>query len=84
MPGVPHHLIEHSLNVLKTTRTIKQRLRWFAHDKKKAIRIKVTRLLAAKFIKEVYHPEWLANLLVRKKNNEWRMCIDYTDINKQS
>jgi hypothetical protein len=34
-------------------------------------------------IKEVYHPEWLANLvLVRKKNNEWRMCIDYTNLNK--
>jgi hypothetical protein len=31
----------------------------------------------------VYHPEWLANLvLVRKKNKEWRMCVDYTDLNK--
>jgi hypothetical protein len=31
----------------------------------------------------VYHPEWLANLvLVRKNNNEWRMCVDYTDLNK--
>jgi hypothetical protein len=31
----------------------------------------------------VYHPEWLANpVLVRKKNNEWRMCVDYTDLNK--
>jgi hypothetical protein len=35
------------------------------------------------FIKEVYHPDWLANpVLVRKKNNEWRMCVDYTDLNK--
>jgi hypothetical protein len=31
----------------------------------------------------VYHPKWLANpVLVRKKNNEWRMCVDYTDLNK--
>jgi len=31
----------------------------------------------------VYHPDWIANpILVRKKNNEWRMCVDYTDLNK--
>jgi len=31
----------------------------------------------------VYHPDWLANpVLVRKKNNEWRMCVDCTDLNK--
>jgi hypothetical protein len=35
------------------------------------------------FIKEVYHLECLANLvLVRKKNKEWRMCVDYTHVNK--
>jgi hypothetical protein len=36
------------------------------------------------FIREVFHPEWLANpVLVRKKNtNEWRMYVDYTDVNK--
>jgi len=57
--------------------------RQFAHDKKEAIRTEITRLLATEFIKEVYHPDWLANpVLVRKKNNEWRMCIDYTDLNK--
>jgi len=39
--------------------------------------------LAARFIKEVYHPDLLANpVLVRKKNNEWRMCVNYTDLNK--
>jgi hypothetical protein len=38
----------------------------------------------ASFIREVFHPEWLANpVLVCKKNtNEWRMCVDYTDLNK--
>ena len=43
----------------------------------------IVRLLEAKFIKEVYHPDWLANpVLVPKKNKEWRMCVDYTDLNK--
>jgi hypothetical protein len=83
MPGVSRHLIEHSLNVSKTARPIKQKLWWFAHDKKEAIRAEVTRLLAARFIKEVYHPDWLANLvLICKNNNKWRMCVDYTDLNK--
>jgi hypothetical protein len=49
----------------------------------KAIRVEVNWLLAAGFIKEVYHSEWLANsVLVRKKNNKWRMCFDYADLNK--
>ena len=40
-------------------------------------------LLAAGFIIEVFHPEWLANqVLVLKKNGTWRMCVDYTDLNK--
>jgi hypothetical protein len=44
----------------------------------------LAKLLAAGFIREVFHSEWLANpVLVRKKNsNEWRMCVDYTDLNK--
>ena len=38
-----------------------------------AIRVEIKQLLAAGFIKEVYHPEWLANpILVQKriKNGE--------------
>jgi len=83
MPGVPRNLIEHSLNILKTARPIKQKLQRFTRDKKEAIRTEITWLLETGFIIEVYHPDWLANLvLVRKKNNEWRMCIDYIDLNK--
>ena len=39
--------------------------------------------MAAGFIVEVFHPEWLANpVLVLKKNGTWHMCVDYTDLNK--
>jgi len=84
MPGVPRELAEHSLKVNPTAKPIKQRLRRFAQDRKEAIRAEITKLLAAGFIQEVFHPDWLANpVLVRKKNNnDWRMCVDYTDLNK--
>jgi hypothetical protein len=71
------------LNVDPKAKPVKQKLRRFGKDKKEATRVEVTWLLAAGFIKKVYHPDWLANpVLVRKTNNEWRMCVDYTDLNK--
>ena len=83
MPGVPRDEAEHSLDLDPKARPIKQRLRRFTQDRKKAIRVEVTRLLATSFIREVAHPDWLANsVLVKKKNGEWRMCVDYTDLNK--
>jgi hypothetical protein len=54
-------------------------------DKREAIHAELAHLVAAGFIREVLHPEWLANLvLVLKKNKvDWRMCVDYIDLNKQ-
>jgi hypothetical protein len=68
---------------------VKQPLRRFADDKRKAIWEEVARLLAANFIMEVLHPDWLSNpVMVEKKKDEpaivkiWRMCVDYTNLNK--
>ena len=57
MPGVPWEKIEHSLNVSPTAKPIKQKLHRFALDKKEAIRVETKWVLAAEFIKEVYHPD---------------------------
>jgi hypothetical protein len=84
MPGILRDVAEHSLDIRAGARPMKQTLRRFDEEKRRAIGKEIHKLLAAGFIKEVFHPEWLANpVLVRKKDGKWRMCIDYTS-SKQS
>jgi hypothetical protein len=83
MKGVPGEAAEHKLNIKPGSKPVKQRLRRFNDDKCKAIGEEILKLLSAGFICEVYHPEWLANpVLVKKKNKKWRVCVDYTSLNK--
>jgi hypothetical protein len=84
MPGVPRNLIEHSLNIDPKATPKRKHLHHFADDRQEAIKEVLAKLLAAGFIKEIFHPKWLANpvLVCKKNSNEWRMCVDYTDLNK--
>jgi hypothetical protein len=35
------------------------------------------------FICEVHYPSWLVNVvMVKKKNGKWKMCTNFTDLNK--
>ena len=60
-----------------------QKKRKFAYKRQKLIAKETKKLLDARFIREVTHPEWVANvILVKKANEKYRMCIGYTDLNK--
>jgi hypothetical protein len=84
MPGVHRELAEHSVDVSKMAKPVKQKLHRFAKDRKEVISVEILKLLATGLICECKNPVWLANpVLVPKKISQWRMCIDYTDLNRQ-
>ena len=83
MSGIAQAVITHKLNVSPSFKPVKQKRMSFAPERQKAINEEVDKLLQAGAIKEVEYPKWLANvLLVKKANDKWRLCIDFTDINR--
>ena len=83
MGGIDPAVITHRLNVSPSFKPVKQKRKSFSPERQKAINEEVGKLLQANAIREVEYPEWLANVvLVKKANNKWRLCIDFTVVNK--
>ena len=52
-------------------------------ERQELIAEEIKKLEAAGLVRGVLHPTWLANpVVVRKANGKWRLCIDFTDVNK--
>ncbi|KAK0571932.1 hypothetical protein LWI29_023704 [Acer saccharum] len=83
MPGIPLNLAVHRLAVDSTVKPVKQKRRHFNMEGNTAVQEEVDKLLKAKFIREFYYPEWIANVvMVTKTNGKWHMCVDYTNLNR--
>ncbi|RDX66812.1 hypothetical protein CR513_54381, partial [Mucuna pruriens] len=83
MPGLDPRFMCHELSIKPGSKPIVQKKRKQGEEKRAAIKEEVEKLLAAGFVREVQYPTWLANMvMVKKANGRWRMCTDYTDLNK--
>ena len=83
MPSIDPSVITHRLNVYPSSKPVCQKKRVFAPKRDNAIKEEVQKLTTAQFIREVYYPDWLANVvMVKKANDKWRMCVDFTNLNK--
>ena len=83
MPGIDPSIITHQQNVYPSSKLVRQKKRVFAPEWDHAIKEDVQKLTTAQFIREVYYPDWLANVvMVMNANGKWRMCVDFTNLNK--
>ncbi|GAV56844.1 hypothetical protein CFOL_v3_00385 [Cephalotus follicularis] len=83
VPGISPDVTVHRLSVDPARPPTRQKKRNFAPEQQQAIADDVSKLMQAGFIREMHYSDWLANpVLVKKVNGKWRMCIDFSDINK--
>jgi hypothetical protein len=83
MTGVPRSITEHKLQIRQGYPPIRQKKRGQAPDRAKVILEEVQKLVDAGIMREVYYHDWLSNpVTVKKSDGSWRMCVDFTDLNK--
>ena len=82
--GIDPNFICHHLNVNPSATPKKQSPQRPSKEHVDAIKDEVKKLKQVGAIKEVFYPEWLANtVVVKKKSGKWRVCVDFTDLNKE-
>ncbi|GAU30269.1 hypothetical protein TSUD_384900 [Trifolium subterraneum] len=83
MPGIDPEVACHQLTIDPRVSAVVQRRRKQSPEKAEAARKAVKDLLEANFIAEAQYKTWFSNVvLVKKSNGKWRMCVDYTDLNR--
>ncbi|XP_071719395.1 uncharacterized protein [Rutidosis leptorrhynchoides] len=83
MTGVPRDIEEHKLNVNPSLTPVRQKKRHMDLKRSDWLCAEVDNLVRANILREVRYQTWVANpVLVKKADGNWRMCVDFKDINK--
>ncbi|CAL2239814.1 unnamed protein product [Prunus armeniaca] len=83
MLSISPDVISHKLSISPVYKPVRQKRRSYDAKRYEAMRTEVDKLKTIGFIREATYFVWLANsVMVRKAKGGWRMCQDYTDLNK--
>lgn len=83
MPDIDPNFICHKLFIFLKAKPVAQQ-RWKLSDECwRAVKEETEKLINVGFIREVMYSTRLSNIvMVKKSNGKWRICVDYTDLNK--
>ncbi|GJY41970.1 reverse transcriptase domain-containing protein [Tanacetum coccineum] len=83
MTGVPQSVAEHRLNIREGYSPVRQKKKGPGPGTCQSNPAEVQKLAKVGIMREVYYHEWLSNpVMVKKHDGSWRMCVDFTDLNK--
>ncbi|KAM1750065.1 hypothetical protein ACFX12_010838 [Malus domestica] len=93
MPGISPDIICHRLSIDPKTKPVRQKRRSYDAERYETMKAEVEKLKGIGFVREINYPTWVAIVVLVKKNLTkeslmlqkvlWRMCVDYTDLNKE-
>ena len=71
------------MSVFPNAKPVSQKKRKLGESRRQVAIEEANKLKQAGYVGEAQYTTWLANVvLVKKPNGKWRMCVDYTDLNK--
>ena len=85
--GIDPSVAKHRLNISPRVKPQRQKMRIQSQEKREAMAKECLRLKLAGHIIELAYTKWVCNPVMVEKKTEgpdkvWRMCIDYTDLNR--
>lgn len=83
MPGIIPKVFTHYLNVWPEYKLVQLKKRCLGIKQQNVAEEEVDKLLEDGFVHKIAYPQWLDNIVMLKKGNEkWRMCVEFTNLNK--
>ncbi|XP_022859199.1 uncharacterized protein LOC111379983 [Olea europaea var. sylvestris] len=83
MVGIDPMISCHYLNINSSYVPHRQKRLSLNPERYEALKDEVGKLSRSGFIREAIYPNWISNpALVKKPSGKWRMCVDFTNLNK--